>query len=132
MKNIPSLFLSIETKVIKRGGYLRTTHNTDTTLITTTKSIVVNNTTTSYPIQLTAQQTTYIFITLAVIIVGIALLIVTYITCHKQMLKRRKLNNNLQQLNDYINGPTFETQDQLDSYVLGPNHKKVNSLFGNK
>ncbi|CAG8821864.1 1101_t:CDS:2 [Gigaspora margarita] len=116
-KIVPSLFLNIETKVIKRG-YLRTTHNTDTTLMTTTKAIaVVNNTTTSYSIQLTAQQTTYVFITLAVITVGIALLIVTY---------------NSQQLNDYINIPTFENQEQLDYYVIGPNHKEVNSQFGNK
>ncbi|KAF0340731.1 hypothetical protein F8M41_016314 [Gigaspora margarita] len=101
--------------------------------MTITKAIaVVNNTTTSDSIQITAQQTTYIFITLAIITVEIALLIVTYITCYKQILKRKKLNNNLQQLNDYINGPTFENQEQLDYYILGLNHKEVNSLFGIK
>ncbi|CAG8528800.1 13863_t:CDS:1, partial [Racocetra persica] len=57
----------VETKDIKRG-YLRTTHNTDTTLMTTTIALaVVNNTTTSDPIQLITQQTTYVFITVAVI-----------------------------------------------------------------
>ncbi|CAG8790572.1 7639_t:CDS:1 [Gigaspora margarita] len=105
----------------------------DTTLMTTTKALaVVNNTTTNDPMQLTIQQPTYVFITV-VVIIGFALLIImTYIPCHKRILKKRKLNNsNTQQLND-INRPNIESQEQFDKYILGPNYNEVNKLFGNK